>query len=615
MLRGPGLMSGSRKIAAILFIVFASFSSLHAAAFSVEDYSIDISVDASKRLSVDEDINLYFNSPSHGLIRDIQYEFDRMRIKVGDVHGADIANTERNGGFLSIIMGDPDRYITGPAQFSFGYTLQYPADGYDDYDELYYNIVSPGYWDCNMDTVSFSASFPAPIDKDMVWVTYGPYGSAAGLPFSISEDGLTIYGRYSSLPAGYGITLRVEMDEGYFYLAKPQADGSVFIYAAIGIIAAAAILSFAVYFLRGRDEKPVIPVRFTPPEGFSPMDTHYLIEGSIDSTSIAAMLIYWADRGYVSINDDGSSFSFDKLKDIDDGVQESEKALFRSLFAGDRADADTLRTEGFPSKLRRDVLPLIVQRFSGEHAIEEPAALKLRRIILAVILIAALLSGSLLGISAMPELLPFGLIPSFMAYMVLRTASVRIARSGKLRISMLLPFVLFLVFITVFMLTAIVSESRSGIAGPAVVAFMVLLSLSMFSAAHISRKSRYGNERLAEALGYKEFIDKVEKDRIKELSEEDPEYFYHVLPYAMVFGLADAWAGKFRDIPIKEASWYCSPYPFDPFVYSSFGRRWHDDYVRHIDPPGNTGKGGARTFSGSSGFSGGGFSGGGGRSW
>ena len=215
----------------------------------------------------------------------------------------------------------------------------------------------------------------------------------------------------------------------------------------------------------------------------------------------------------------------------------------------------------------------------------------------------------------MPELLPFGLIPAFMAYMVLRSFSVQISRAGRLRVSVVLPLLFFLVFITFFMFTAIVSGSISGLAGPAVLAFMILLSISMFSAAHISKRSQYGNDRLTEALGYREFIDKVEKDRIKELSEEDPEYFYHVLPYAMVFGLADAWAGKFRDIPIAEADWYYSPYPFDPFVYSSFGRRWHDDYIRHIDPPRNTGGGGSRTFSGSSGFSGGGFSGGGGRSW
>ena len=189
------------------------------------------------------------------------------------------------------------------------------------------------------------------------------------------------------------------------------------------------------------------------------------------------------------------------------------------------------------------------------------------------------------------------------------------ARAGKLRASQVFPMLFFLTFIAFFMSVAILAESTTGLAVPAVIAFIIILAVSMFLAAHISRRSRYGSDRLAEALGYKEFIDKVEKDRIKELADEDPEYFYHVLPFAMVFGLADSWADKFRGIPITEAKWYSSPYPFDPFIYSAFCRRWRDDYIRNIDPPRNTGHGGARSFRGSSGFSGGGFSGGGGRSW
>ena len=614
MQKGPGLMSGSRKIA-VLFLAMLSLSfQLQAESFKVESYSVDIKADASKKLEVDESIDLYFTSPSHGLIRDIQYDFDDVRIKIGDVHGTAIADTERNSGFLSVVMGDPGKYITGPAHFSLGYTLQYPADGYTDYDELYYNIVSPGYWDSDMGTVSFSVSFPYPVDRDRIWVTYGPYGSSASLPFSVSDDGLMVYGRYSSLPAGYGITLRAEMDEGYFNLAKAQPDGSMLIYAALVIIAAAALMAVAAYFMKGRDEKLITPVRFSPPEGFSPVDTQYLLSRSIDSTAVAAMLIYWADRGYISIDDDGSSYSFDKLREPDD-ASERETTLFDSFFASDHADAESLRLYGFPSKLRKDVVPLIAKHFSGSRAIDEPSSLKLRKAVLAIILAAALVSGSMLAASASPQLIPFGLIPSFMAYMVLRQAALQAARAGRLRIPQILSFGFFAVFITFFMFIAIASESRSALAGPAVIAFIALLALSLFAAAHISKRSQYGSDRLSEALGYREFIDKVEKDRIKELSEEDPEYFYHVLPYAMVFGLADEWAGKFRDIPIAEASWYRSPYPFDPFIYSAFGRRWHDDYIHNIDPPRNTGGGGARTFSGSSGFSGGGFSGGGGRSW
>ena len=57
-------------------------------------------------------------------------------------------------------------------------------------------------------------------------------------------------------------------------------------------------------------------------------------------------------------------------------------------------------------------------------------------------------------------------------------------------------------------------------------------------------------------LGLKEFIKTAEEDRIRVLSEENPEYFYDILPYAYVFGLAKIWAVKFKDIVIDKPGWY-----------------------------------------------------------
>lgn len=608
-------MSGSR-ISAFLICLAVLAVPLSAEAFTVTDYSVDITADASRRLTVSEDIGLYFTTPSHGIIRDIQYRFSGgERLRVSDISGTGIAGTDDNGEFLSVILGDPGRYITGPGRFRIGYQLQYPEDRYEDYDELYYNIVSPGYWDTPMDRVSFSVTFPFPVSPDRIWVTYGMYGSSAALPFSLSEDGLTVSGSYSSLPAGYGITLRVEMEDGYFHPAGPLSDGFVFIMAAIILQLAAMIIVIVMYIRKGRDEKLIVPVRFSPPDGFSPMDVQYLMKGTVDSTSVSAMLIYWADKGLLSINDDGSSYSFDRLEEIPDDCTEREKALFSSFFTSGHEDNTSLRASGFPGKLRSVVLPLILSAFSGEHATEDAGSLRLRKYAYSLLLAVSLISGGLLALSASPGLVPFGVIPSLMAFLILRQFSMQAAREGRLTPRILLPLIFFILFLSFFMVTAIVSYSGSRAALAGIIMFMAMLVVSSFTAAHISRRSRYGNERLREALGYREFIDKVEKDRIRVLSEEDPAYFYHVLPYAMVFGLADSWADKFRGIPVEEVRWYVSPYPFDPFLCSAFGRRWHDDYMRNIEPPRNTGHGGAGTFRGSSGFSGGGFSGGGGRSW
>ena len=109
------------------------------------------------------------------------------------------------------------------------------------------------------------------------------------------------------------------------------------------------------------------------------------------------------------------------------------------------------------------------------------------------------------------------------------------------------------------------------------------------------------------------FIEKVEKDRIEKLSKEDPQFFYHVLSYAMALDTEDEWVRAFSGMYVEPARWYHGDDVADIYILSSFSRRWNHAYSSVIAPQPRGG--GARTTRGSSGFSGGGFSGGGGRSW
>lgn len=57
-------------------------------------------------------------------------------------------------------------------------------------------------------------------------------------------------------------------------------------------------------------------------------------------------------------------------------------------------------------------------------------------------------------------------------------------------------------------------------------------------------------------LGFKEFIKAAEKDRLEMLLEEDPEYYYHVLPYAQVLHVSKIWINKFKDLTVPPPTWY-----------------------------------------------------------
>ena len=603
----------------ILIVSIVLLSVLNAENFIVEDYRVSIDVDAARDMRIREDIVLDYTVPSHGFYRDIQYRFDDGTVADVSVAGAsEPFKEERGNSMISLRFGDASALITGLHQYSLLYDFVLGADKYDDYDELYYNIVSPGSWDTPMKHVSFSVTFPYPVDRSRVWVTAGPYGSNYALPFTLSADGRSVSGEYSDLVSGYGITLRAEMDEGFFPEAVRPFD-----YALLGVCLSAAIsilmvlVTATIWYLRGRDSHLIVPPRFSPPSGLSPMDTGYVHDGYLSDRDISAMLIWWADRGFLTIDDGGGDdFTFTKISELPDGTPAAEARLFSAFFSSsDSVTAADLKMTGFHAKLSA-VRAAEAERFSGEMSLFSSESLRLKRLMQRLLIIPVVLNSLFMTITSPGALTLFSLVPSLMAYMILSAFLRQYAgtlRSGQFRFSLLIGPLLFLIFLWFFSSSALSILMGREMASAASALFLVSLSVSLFFASSADKRSRYGNEILSEVLGYREFIEKAEKERLEKLSEEDPSFFCHVLPYAMALGLEERWTKAFSGIYVPPASWYRGASPADIYVLSAFPRRW-SHLSSSIAPRHHSGSG-MRTSRGSSGFSGGGFSGGGGRSW
>jgi len=117
-------------------------------------------------------------------------------------------------------------------------------------------------------------------------------------------------------------------------------------------------------------------------------------------------------------------------------------------------------------------------------------------------------------------------------------------------------------------------------------------------------------------VGFKNFIELAEKDRLETMLEEDPQFYYHVLPFAQVLGVSDKWEEKFKEITVQPPQWAtCSTtdtllnfYVMNRIMHVSFASMTANMSSR----PSSSGSsgGGHGSFGG---FSGGGHGGGGGR--
>jgi hypothetical protein len=62
------------------------------------------------------------------------------------------------------------------------------------------------------------------------------------------------------------------------------------------------------------------------------------------------------------------------------------------------------------------------------------------------------------------------------------------------------------------------------------------------------RRTERGVEMYKRVLGFKEFIKRVEEDRLKRMMEEDPTKLERIVPYAIVLGIENIWIEKISKV-------------------------------------------------------------------
>jgi hypothetical protein len=135
-------------------------------------------------------------------------------------------------------------------------------------------------------------------------------------------------------------------------------------------------------------------------------------------------------------------------------------------------------------------------------------------------------------------------------------------------------------------------------------------------ARQMTAKTRKGARTLVSVLGFQEFMNRVDADRLKRMP---PDTFEKYLPYAMALGVEHQWAQAFTGIIKDPPSWYASPNGMVGFSPLFFTNSMHsmatDMHQVFVSAPraSSTGSGWGRGGGfGGGGFSGGGFGGGGG---
>ena len=137
-------------------------------------------------------------------------------------------------------------------------------------------------------------------------------------------------------------------------------------------------------------------------------------------------------------------------------------------------------------------------------------------------------------------------------------------------------------------------------------------------------RTNKGLKLYGKILGFREFLIKAEKPELERLVNENPNYYFDILPYTYVLGVSDTWIKKFELIPLNNPEWYTSVdvstfsiTRFSLLTSSAITSTGHN-FSKHVAESHKSSSGGfssGGSSGGGGGFSGGGGGGGGGGSW
>lgn len=598
--------------ALFLFLFILCCSLVCAADFEIVSADFDITVGENGVCSIRENLVYNFFEPVHGVIREIPLDNE-------EIEGIRVSEDSRvvdGGSYALIQIGDEDQLIEGIHEYSIAYTLIPHRDMNAGYDEFYRDLYST--FDESVNNISFSIAFPKELSGEKIWVTAGPYGSAEQVPSYLNE-GRIVSGRVDQLAPGEGLTVRVEMEDGYFEYKDWSIPAFVITLAA----AAGLLVLFVYWYLRfGKDHEPVIMPVFRAPEGLSPLDVGYLFDSVDESKDYAAMIYYWADKGLIDIEEKDESFILHKKAELPDGCEDYERNLFDAVFKnGSTAELDQLNIY---QEIQTRVHPLLKKKYSkGRCNLFDEKSQRLQTVSMLLVVAFALASSVCIAIND----LRFGLFAFFtlafqFVFTLLLFWQVNKKLSSRRQLAFTWVLVIFITLLSTFVINGICLSAGFGHLLVRIMTAIVTVSITVLTAlsAAMPRRSDWAQDILGSIMGYRDFFKNVEIDKLKKLISEDPGYFYHNLSYAIVLDLETEWARKCDSLFTQPAGWYHGSETAASFMfYHALSRRFNTVFVQHCaaQPQMRSSSfyGSGPSRSGFSGFSGGGSGGGGSRSW
>lgn len=596
--------------------------------FYFKEFNVTYDVASDRKISVREEMTVcYTGYYSTGFIRDIPTNGGEMvrNVNVCEVlsgvekpvvYYVEDYSDDYDNTYISANIGDGTIKTNEIRTYvlTYDYCLTKAQEGEN---ALELNIIGPQ----DRRVESFNAKLILPDGFISGTYSAGKVGSDDGGELAaVTENGRkVIYLNGVSLAHNEGVSVMLNFEDGKLTVYSDFTPYLVIIVAACVFL---IMLAAKFLFFNKRSLMPV--VNFEAPNNMDPLMMGKLIDNTVDTEDITSMIFYWADKGYLKINieNEKNPTLIRIVQQLPESSPAYEKHLFNDLFAG----RDTVNPNDVPASYYstiQSVKRVIDGRAKGLYEKTSIAASVAFTAAFAIILA---LTPLIMGITQihytylllMPVL--FGIVPFPLIYFFSRQIvynRLKTSKQAKSQRIICVAIIAGVTLIDTFFYALLVPASVIGTL-PKILMLWATCIAAAFAPCLIQRTEKY-NAQLNEITGFKKFIELAEKDRLEKMIETDPQFYYHVLPYAQVLGVSDKWEEKFKNIAMAPPAYvtYSGAYSlFEFHMINKIMRNSALSFASHMAPPKNSGfssMGGSGRGGFGGGFVGGGHGGGGSR--
>ncbi|HST78472.1 MAG TPA: DUF2207 domain-containing protein [Verrucomicrobiae bacterium] len=560
-------------------VLLLGSASAWARTYHVSKFNSNIHVQADGSADVTEQITFVFRGQFQGVYRDIPVEYPGPRgtnyslfitvNQVTDENGSSLKfEKSRTRGFLKLKI-----YVPGASDSTHTVNLDYSvsdaAKFFEQYDEFYWSVTGND-WLVPIDSVSATLYFPSIATGQLRAQGFqGIYGSQD--PARVSVDGAVVTAESTGpLPARGGLTVDVYIPQGILHAPSGLTKFGRFVSSnpILSLPLWAFAVMFGLWWFKGRDPNAGLSVApmYEPPEGLRPAEAGTLVDDSVDPRDITSVLVDLAVRGYIKIVESphkgllftSKDYEFQLLKDRNswDELNDYERAMLSKIYegGGTMTRLSELRNHFYA------VLPIMKS--------EIVTALKAKGMY-----------------STDPD------------------SAHQFAVLGALAIA--IPYIAAQV-----LHLADFTDSMGPLIGCGLIAVAIIIIFGRL----LTATSMKGARTRVAVLGFEEFMNRVDSDRLKRMP---PDTFEKYLPYAMALGVEHRWAKAFEGIIQNPPTWYQGDWTtFNTFYFvNSLGALSQQATTAFVSAPRSSSSSSGWSsggFSSGGGFSGGGFGGGGG---